>query len=49
MDDKTSNYILITIIILIILFFFKVAIMNVLSKVKALVLSLLPSMDFIYI
>jgi len=49
MDDKTANYILITIIILIILFFFKGAIMNVLSKVKALVLSLLPSMNFIYI
>ena len=49
MDDKMTNYILIAVIILVIIFFFKGAIMNVLSKFKALVLSLIPSMDFIYI
>ena len=49
MDDKAANYILITLIILVIIFFFKGAIMNVLSKFKALVFSLIPSMDFIYI
>ena len=49
MDDKTANYILIVIIIMVILFFFKGAITNVLGKLKALVWSLIPSMDFIYI
>lgn len=49
MNDKTANYILITLIIIIILFFFKGAVMNVLSKLKALVMSLIPNINLIYI
>ena len=49
MDNKTVNYILIVLIILVIVFFFKGAIMNVLNKFKALVMSFMPNMNFIYI
>ena len=49
MNDQNANYILITIIILVIIFFFKGAIMNVINKLKALIMSLIPNMNFIYI
>ena len=49
MNDQTANYILITIIILVIIFFFTGAIMNVINKLKALIMSLIPNMNFIYI
>ena len=49
MDDKISNYILIAIILIVVLFFFKGFIMNIASKLKALILSFIPDMSLIYI
>ena len=47
--NNMYNYLLIILIIIIILFFFKDVIQNVLSKLKALVMSFLPNLTFIYI
>jgi len=48
-NEETWNYILIGLIIFVILFFYKNAIVKVGSKIKELVLSLIPNVDFIYV
>jgi len=48
-NEQTWNYILIALIIFVILFFYKNAIVKVVSKIKELVISLIPSVDFIYV
>lgn len=47
--ENLYNYVLIILIVLIILFFFKSGIKDVISKLKALVMSFLPNLSFIYI
>ena len=48
-DEKTLNYIVIIAIIIVVLFFYKNSIMNVLKRIKEILLSLIPKIDFIYV
>lgn len=47
--ENLYNYVLIILIVLIIIFFFKSGIKDVISKIKDLVMSFLPNLNFIYI